>query len=125
MQGIRSQGTGWLVLAAVVAVLGSASAVSAEEGQSSAVDGMLHKLGRGIANIATCPAELIRTPELVGRQDGYLAALSVGILQGAWRTILRGVTGVFEVATFYAEIPKDYAPLMKPEFVFAHGDWVE
>ncbi len=122
MHGTRSQGTGWLVLAAVVAVLGSASVVSAEEGRA---DGMLHKLGRGIANIATCPGELIRTPELVGRKDGYLAAMTVGILQGAWRTILRGVTGVFEVATFYAEIPKDYAPLMKPEFVFAHGDWVE
>lgn len=113
------------MLTAVVAVLGSASAAFAEEGQSSAVDGMLHKLGRGIANIATCPAELIRTPELVGQKDGFLAAVSVGVLQGAWRTILRGVTGVFEVATFYAEIPKDYAPLMKPEFVFAHGDWVE
>jgi len=102
-----------------------AAAASAEEGESSRVDRMLHKLGRGIANVATCPGELIRTPELVGKRDGYLAAMTAGIVQGAWRTVLRGVTGVFEVVTFYMEIPKDYAPLMKPEYVFAHGEWVE
>ena len=125
MHGRRSHGIGRLVLATMVVGLGMAAAASAEEGQSSRIDGALHKLGRGIANIATCPAELIRTPELVGQKDGYLAAMTAGIAQGAWRTVLRGVTGIFEVATFYAEIPKDYAPLMKPEYVFAHGDWVE
>ncbi len=124
MRGTHSQRVSCLALAAGV-LFGMAAAAYAEEGESSHVDGMLHKLGRGIANIATCPGELIRTPELVGKKDGYLAAMSVGILQGAWRTVLRGVTGVFEVATFYAEIPKDYAPLMKPEYVFAHGEWVE
>ena len=87
------------------------------------VNGMMTKLGRGIANIVTCPLELIRTPTLVGRRQGYLASLTVGIAQGAWRTLQRGAIGLFEIATFYAEIPDNFEPIMKPEFVHAHGDW--
>ena len=91
----------------------------------SRTDLILRKLGRGVANIATCPAELIRIPMLVERRDGYVAGMSVGIIQGVWRTLVRGTTGVLEVVTFYAEIPKGYEPLVKPEFVFAHGSWAE
>jgi len=89
------------------------------------VNGIVTKLGRGIANVVTCPLELIRTPTLVGRRQGYLAALSVGIAQGAWRTVQRGAIGLFEVVTFFAEIPDNFEPIMKPEFVHAHGDWSE
>ena len=106
-------------------VVGITSLAWADEGKAPYLDGSLRKLGRGIANLATCPAELVRTPELVGRRDGTLAALTVGIAQGIARTILRGVTGLFEVATFYAEVPKNFGPLMKPEFVWQHGDWAE
>lgn len=106
-------------------VLGWAAPVRAEENGGSYVDGALRKLGRGIANVATCPAELIRTSELTGRKDGALAGLTVGLVKGVWRTVVRGATGVFEVVTFYAEIPKDFAPLMKPEFVWANGNWSE
>ena len=115
----------WLgVLCAIAVVLGTAAPVLAEGTASS--NGPLRKLGRGLANVATCPFELIRTPELVGRQDGYFAAMSVGFVEGAWRTILRATVGVFEVATFYAEIPKNnYQPILKPEFVWAHGNWAE
>lgn len=113
-------------LGLAVLVVGWAAPVrAADEGGGSYVDGALRKLGRGIANVATCPAELIRTPELTGRKDGYLAGLTVGIVEGAWRTVVRGVTGVFEVVTFFAEVPKDFAPLMKPEFVWTEGNWSE
>ena len=121
--GRRSEGIRLVVVAGLV--LGMAAPLWAEEIATPRANAALRKLGRGIANIATCPFELLRTPALVGQQEGYIAASSVGILQGAWRTILRGVVGVFEVGTFYAEIPKDYGPLMKPEFVWAHGNWAE
>jgi putative exosortase-associated protein (TIGR04073 family) len=78
---------------------------------------MLRKLGRGVANVVTCPVELLRTSEQVGRRDGYLAALTVGLLQGTWRTVLRGAVGLFEVATFYKETPNNFTPLIRPEFV--------
>jgi putative exosortase-associated protein (TIGR04073 family) len=108
----------------VAVTLGIAAPVFAEGGSSSQ-NGPLRKLGRGVANLGTCPAELIRTPELVARRDGYIAAMSVGLLQGAWRAILRGTAGVFEIATFYLEIPEGFRPLVTPEFVWEHGDWIE
>ena len=106
-------------------VAGLAIPISAAAKESAAGNDLLRKLGRGIANVATCPLELIRTPELVGRRDGYLAGMSVGILQGAFRTIARGLVGAFEVFTFYSERPNHYAPIMQPEFVWSHGNWSE
>ena len=98
---------------------------SDETRDNSYVNGMITKVGRGIANVVTCPLELIRTPTLVGRRQGYLASLTIGVMQGAWRMIERGAIGLFEIATFYAEVPDQFEPIMKPEFVHAHGDWVE
>lgn len=109
----------------VVLTLGVSAVGLADEESTASVQGRMRKLGRGIANVATAPAELIRTPELVGRRDGYLSAITIGVLQGTWRTVLRAVAGVYEVATFYLEIPPGFEPVMKPEFVWQHGGWVE
>ncbi len=89
------------------------------------MDHSLRKLGRGIANVFTSPLEIPRTATLVGEKEGFWAGSSVGLVQGLWRTVSRAAVGVFEVVTFYAEIPKDYQPIMKPEFVWANGNWVE
>ena len=125
---MTARSKGWQVVLLPVlslALAGPAWARMTEEQGSSQVNGALRKLGRGIANIVTCPAELLRTPDRVGRQDGYIAAVTVGVLQGAARTIFRGTAGIFEVATFFLEIPKGYRPLIEPEFVWAHGDWAD
>ena len=117
----------WVGAVAVVLLVSSVAATPgwAETDWTAYINGSLRKFGRGVANVATCPGEMIRTPNLIGRQDGLVAEFSVGIVQGLWRTVLRGVTGVFEVATFYAEIPKGFEPLMKPEFVWAESTWAE
>ena len=116
----------WLGLlgGTVLLVMGMTTTAVAEE-KPSYVNGALRKFGRGLANIATCPAELVRVPTLVGRQDGNVAALSVGLVQGTWRTALRGIAGVYEVTTFIVPIPRDFRPVITPEFVYAHGDWTE
>lgn len=108
-----------------ILTLGLATIGMAEEESSAVVRGRMRKLGRGIANIATAPAELLRTPELVGRREGYLSAATVGILQGVWRTVLRAVAGVYETATFFVEVPPGYEPIFQPEFVWQHGGWTE
>ena len=116
----------WYRLLGVTALLvGIATPVFANETSPSYTTGALRKLGRGVANVVSCPFELIRTPELVGRREGYPAALTVGIFQGVWQTLVRGVVGVFEAGTFFVAIPKDFAPILQPEFIYAHGDWVE
>lgn len=117
---------GGLVCAVGILVLGgTATTTWAERDGSAYINGSLRKLGRGVANIATCPLELIRTPSIVGRQDGLVAECTVGIVQGLWRTVERGAAGVFEVVTFYAEIPKGFEPMMTPEFVWASSQWAE
>jgi len=112
-------------LGVAVLTLGLATIGMAEEESSAVVKGRMRKLGRGIANIATAPAELIRTPELVGRRDGALSAMTVGLLQGAWRTVLRAAAGIYETATFFVEAPPGYEPILHPEFVWQHGAWTE
>ena len=114
---------GWI--AAAVLAAGLASPAWADEPSGSSKSHMLRKLGRGIANVATCPLELIRTPTLVGREDGVCAQLTVGIVQGVVRTIARGMAGAYEIFSFYAPAPNHYGPIMKPEFVWAHGNWTE
>ena len=114
---------GWIL--GVGMVVGIAAPVGTQQAESSYLEGSSRKLGRGISNAITFPFELIRTPTLVGRRDGNVAALSVGVVQGVTRAVLRGLAGLFEVATFYAEIPKNFDPLMKPEFVWHHGDWAD
>ena len=103
----------------------AAQANEGEQGGPSRADQICRKLGRGVANIATAPVELIRVPTLLGRSDGYLSAMSVGIVQGAWQAVRRVVAGVVEVATFYADSPKGSGPLVTPEFVWSHGHWNE
>ncbi|OGX29044.1 MAG: hypothetical protein A3B78_03340 [Omnitrophica WOR_2 bacterium RIFCSPHIGHO2_02_FULL_67_20] len=116
------------VACAAVLVMGAASAAAAideTKGGPSYVSGSLRKLGRGIANVATCPIELPRTIEKVSLRDGYVAGATVGILQGVWRTILRGAVGVFEVVTFPIEVTEGFKPLLKPEFAFGGDVWDE
>jgi len=91
--------------------------------QMSYARGATRKLGRGIANAATAPLEMIRTPYLVSQRDGGLAGITVGLVQGLWAVAVRELAGVVEVATFLVPLPKGFQPLLQPEFVYAHGDW--
>ena len=121
--GTRDQHVGTMAVALLM--LSMATQVWAAEASPTHGSGARRKLGRGIANIATCPLELIRTPALVGRQDGFIAASTVGLVQGVWRTLQRAGVGIFEVVTFYSGIPNDFQPIIQPEFVWAHGNWAE
>ncbi len=106
-------------------IMGVAGSAWSDTSASPSENGRLRKLGRGLANVITCPFELVRTPLAIGHRDGDVAAVTVGIVEGAWRTVCRGVIGVYEIATFYSEHPKGFAPIIQPEFVWAQGSWVE
>lgn len=119
------QGKRWGVVVAIALATLGAAPVRAEEPGQSIMDGPVKKFSRGVANIFTGPGELIRMPVIVNQRDGYVAASTVGIAQGAWRTLLRMVAGVYEVVTFWGPYPADYQPLILPEYVYAHGDWIQ
>lgn len=88
-------------------------------------NGTTRKLGRGLANVVSAPLELIRTPYFVGHQDGGLSSLTVGLVQGVGAAVVRELAGIVEVVTFFAPVPKkEFQPIVRPEFVYGHGDWL-
>ena len=95
------------------------------QAETGVADARLRKLGRGLANIVTAPAELVRVPSLVGQRDGYLAGSTVGLLQGIWKMVGREAAGLADTLLFYSRYPDNYAPIVKPEFVWSHGSWSE
>ena len=68
-------------------------------------DTALKKLGRGTANILTCPIELIYRVGEANEESGPFAALTWGLLNGVYRMGMRGVVGVYEVVTFPIAFP--------------------
>ena len=98
--------------------------VAADEGTTGYLEGSTRKLGRGICNMVTAPLELIRTPHLVTQQEGGLAGATVGMIQGVGAVVIRELAGAIEIASFFLPFPNGFNPILKPEFVYANGDWV-
>ena len=123
--GARNALPGWGGIVGIALITAGLTTPAFAETEVSRADGALRKLGRGVANIATAPLELLRTPTLVSQHEGYLAGISVGVLQGAWRTIQRAAVGAYEVVTFCVPTSTGSGPIMKPEFVWTDGNWAE
>lgn len=82
-------------------------------------DTPLRKLGRGVANVITCPLEIPKGISDANAESGFIAAFTFGIIKGVFNTGLRGLVGVYEVASFLIPIPQDYGPIItSPEFFF-------
>ena len=82
-------------------------------------DDALKKLGRGACNVVTCPLEITNQIQKTNNSDGPMAAFTWGVLKGVGMIALRGVVGVYEVATFPIPIPACYKPILTdPEFFF-------
>ncbi|MCX5678874.1 MAG: exosortase system-associated protein, TIGR04073 family [Candidatus Omnitrophica bacterium] len=76
------------------------------------------KLGRGLSNMVTFPAELYFQFKETNDNDGVFAAATWGIIKGVGMSALRLAVGVYETITFPFPIPKDYMPILtEPEFV--------
>jgi len=79
----------------------------------------LTKLGRGLANIFGGWAEIPKEFYARSKDSETLGAIIftapvVGIAKAAGRTTV----GFFETLTFFLPIPKDYGPIIEPEYVF-------
>ncbi|MCP3968138.1 MAG: exosortase system-associated protein, TIGR04073 family [Lentisphaerae bacterium] len=89
--------------------------------------GPLEKLGRGVANIAFGPLELLIRPWDVAQDKGNVAALTYGVFKGVAFTVARVVVGTVDIITFPMPLPgctddpKDvgwgYGPMMRPAWV--------
>jgi len=89
---------------------------------SAYADTMLKKLGRGMANIITCPLEIPYRIGEANEESGPIAALTWGVLDGFFRVGMRMIVGGYEVITFPIPFPWDYEPIIDdPEFFFEDG----
>ena len=87
-------------------------------------DDPLKKLGRGVANVLTCPYELVYQVMKSNNSDGVFAGATVGVIKGVGMIVARGMVGVYEIASFPIPVPKDYQPILKdPEFFFEDQNW--
>ncbi len=87
----------------------------------------LEKLGRGIANVAFGPLELLMKPYDVNNEQGAIPAITYGVLKGVAFTIAREVVGVVDIVTFPVPLPGctsdpmdsgwGYGPIMRPAWV--------
>lgn len=85
---------------------------------SSEVNSMMTKLGRGTCNLFGGWLEIPRQIGKTCKTNDAFTGFVIGSFKGCGWTIARTVSGAFEVLTFPFPIPKDYEPVIKPEYIF-------
>ncbi len=79
--------------------------------------GVGKKLGRGISNVAFGWLEIPKGVEDVGDKNNFIAAATWGPIYGAGKAAVRTLAGAYEIATFPVPWPKNFEPLVQPEFM--------
>jgi len=82
----------------------------------AAAHGPADKFGRGLSNLGLGVMELPAQMRAEGESRGPLWAFSLGFAKGIGRFVTRELVGVYEVATFPAPLPRDYRPILAPEY---------
>ena len=78
------------------------------------------KLQRGFLNIALAPLEFSHNIWEVKDEDSLVPTWITGSVKGIGRTTGRALAGVYEMATFWIPYPRNYEPLVKPEFAWEY-----
>jgi len=82
------------------------------------VEGMAVKGVRGAANIVTGWVEIPKQIYVTGKETGWLRGSIIGPLKGIGMTVVRTVSGVGELLTFFVAYPGFYDPWIEPRFVW-------
>jgi len=112
----------YFILVAALIFAGSVYAQDSGNSKDNAIDAThmpydrtpLNKLGRGLINTLTCWVEIPAEAVKVGQEKDPLTGCTLGVVEGFVTGIIRGATGIFDVATFM--IPPYNKPIMKPEY---------
>ena len=112
-----------LILCAVSGALGTrafAGTYKTVENSSpqEIVSGMSAKAARGVANTATGWLEFPKQIYTTYTEDGPAKGICVGPLKGLGMTIIRTVSGIGELTTFFISYPGFYDPYFAPAFVW-------
>ncbi|AKJ64508.1 exosortase system-associated protein, TIGR04073 family [Kiritimatiella glycovorans] len=97
----------WMVALVVFVAVGVADA------NAGYMEKIMRKLGRGVANVASSPIELLSNMQDVTEDSGLLAGLTYGTVRGVGHGVARIGVGAAEILSFY--VPSE--PVIHPEFV--------
>jgi putative exosortase-associated protein (TIGR04073 family) len=104
----------FLAVACVFSVAHAEAGVAEKMNSTKALD----KFGRGVANIATGPGELLmQMPPAMDKSPDYITGFIVGLGRGIGYSLLRVGAGLYDVATCPFPGKTDYKPIMKPETI--------
>lgn len=98
------------LVALALPVLLHPAAVQAQEQSAD------RKFGRGLAGIAFGVLEIPGNVVQESRTNGVPYGLTVGLAMGLGKFVARELVGVYEFVTFPFEIPKNFQPVLQPEF---------
>ena len=76
------------------------------------------KLVRGLANFFTGFIEIPRNISNTTQERSLLEGWTVGLAKGVGYTGLRMLSGVYETVTFPFPVPRNYEPIIRPEYVW-------
>jgi len=82
--------------------------------------GPIHKLSRGVINMATFWLEIPAEVAKVTKEQDPAAGATIGLVDGTLTGVVRGATAIFDTATFF--VPSYTKPAMKPEYAWKAAD---
>lgn len=95
-----------------LSMLGATEASAAGEPQYSSA----RKLGRGAANLGLGVIALPRTVYHTTRERGPFMGVTWGLVKGLGLVVTTELVGVWEVVTVPFQMPRDWKPVIDPEF---------
>jgi putative exosortase-associated protein (TIGR04073 family) len=87
---------------------------------SASADTPGEKAGRGLAAMATPFLEIPGNIIAMNRREGPVEAWTMGLARGIGMTIVRPGVGVYELVTAPIPVPKNYEPILEPEYPWSY-----
>lgn len=85
--------------------------------ENSDINRMFHKLGRGFVNVFTGWIEVPKNIAADWRTSDPFTGTITGLFKGAAWGIARTFAGFYEIISFPFPVPRNYQPIMEPEFI--------
>ncbi|MCB2156042.1 exosortase system-associated protein, TIGR04073 family [bacterium] len=108
---------GMVAMLAVVPQFASAQGDEDVYRESTDIDMMFHKLGRGVSNLLLGWVEVPKCIAKEWHQTDPFTGTIVGFVKGVGWGVARTLAGAYEIISFPFPVPREYAPIMYPEFV--------
>lgn len=85
--------------------------------ENTDIEKIFHKLGRGVVNVLTGWVEIPKNIAKEWRKTDPFTGTIIGLFKGLGWGIARTFAGFYEVISFPFPVPRNYEPIMQPEFV--------